>query len=104
MTSDAKSLTLQQGDTAATYRLVGVMDFSSVVSMVDSLRPALSSEAKVTVDLADIQRSNSAGLGLLLEWLKQARLLDCKLRFQNVPDNLLAIASICALDSIISQE
>lgn len=97
---NASELTLES-DGDGRYRLVGTMDFTTVPGMADRLKKLLADNREIQVDLTGVRHSNSAGLGLLLEWLRQARLAGGRLGFENIPDNLLAIAKTCDLDALI---
>jgi len=57
---------------------------------------------QVTVDLAGVTRSDSAGLALLVEWLRESELAGNTIRFVNVPAQLLSIARVCGLEEILS--
>ena len=54
------------------------------------------------VDLRDVTRADSAGLALLVEWLRESEHTGNEIVFTNVPDQLLSIARVCGLDEILS--
>ncbi len=47
-----------------------------------------------TVDLARVEAADSAGVSLLLGWLRNAQRHEAKLTFVNVPDNLRSLADL----------
>ena len=49
---------------------------------------------RLTFDLAGVHRVDSAGLALLLEWLREAQRRNKEIRFQNIPEQLAAIARV----------
>ena len=55
----------------------------------------------LTFDLAGVTRVDSAGLALLLEWLREARRRGKEIRFQNIPEQLAAIAKVSGLSDIL---
>jgi phospholipid transport system transporter-binding protein len=55
----------------------------------------------VTLDLQGVTRSNSAGLALLIEWMRAARQRGVQVRFENVPAQLRAIARASRLEHIL---
>ena len=57
--------------------------------------PAVGSE--VQIDLEGVTRSDSAGLALLVEWLRLAEKQDITLHFHNLPDQLREIAQVSDL-------
>lgn len=57
--------------------------------------PASGSEAHI--DLAGVTRSDSAGLALLVEWLRLAETRNTRLQFHNLPPQLQDIARVSDL-------
>lgn len=57
--------------------------------------PPVGSEAHI--DLEGVTRSDSAGLALLVEWLRLAEQQGITLRFHNLPDQLREIARVSDL-------
>jgi phospholipid transport system transporter-binding protein len=53
---------------------------------------------EVVIDLANVSNSDSAGLALLIEWLKIAKTGQAQLRFKNVPLQLLTLARLSGFD------
>lgn len=47
-----------------------------------------------TIDLAQVEAADSAGVSLLLGWLRNAQRHGAKLAFINVPDNLRSLANL----------
>ncbi len=47
-----------------------------------------------TVDLAQVEAADSAGVSLLLGWLRNAQRHGATLTFVNVPDNLRSLADL----------
>lgn len=83
------------------YRLSGVLDFETVPKLLNESRNLFGGGLDVEVDLSAVTGSNSAGLGLLLEWVRQARLAGRRIRFRNMPDGMSAIARASDLDDLI---
>lgn len=80
-------------------RLAGDLDFASAVPLRSELERALvDAGSRVTLDFADVTRSNSVGLSLIL---LAARLLEQRsgsLQVTALPEGLQSIASVCELD------
>lgn len=68
----------------------------------DNLVPEsqISDKAQV-IDLADVTHSNSAGLALMIEWLAEAQRNGLNIRFENIPNSLRQISTVCQVDSLI---
>ncbi|MDD2759434.1 MAG: STAS domain-containing protein [Methylomonas sp.] len=52
----------------------------------------------ICIDLAKVGRTDSAGLALMIEWIRQSRMIRAQLRFKNIPDQLLALATLSGFD------
>ncbi|MCB1722075.1 MAG: STAS domain-containing protein [Chromatiaceae bacterium] len=74
------------------WRLSGVLDFASVPVVWPDLQRALSGQRSLTLTLDGVERSNSAGLVLLVEAIDAARTAGCALELADIPDELLDLA------------
>jgi phospholipid transport system transporter-binding protein len=54
-----------------------------------------------TVDLAGITTGDSAGLAVLVEWIAVARARGVTLRYEGVPEQILAVARISDLEQLL---
>ena len=80
------------------FQLEGELSLQTAPDLLQSMLgqfPSVGSEAHI--DLAGVTRSDSAGLALLVEWLRMAENLDITLRFHNLPDQLREIARVSDL-------
>jgi len=62
------------------------------------------SGASIYIDLQAVERSDSAGLALLIEWLRVARHLNKTITFRNIPPQMHAIAQVSGLEEILPLE
>ena len=51
--------------------------------------------------LSGVSKADSAGLALLLEWLRQAGAGGVELHYVNLPGQLLAMAQVAGVDGIL---
>ncbi len=79
----------------------GELDFATAASALAEGRALIGSGQALTVDLAGITGSDSAGLAVLVEWLSVARARGATLRYAAVPGQILAIARISDLDELL---
>ena len=59
-------------------------------------------DGRVTLDLAGVARTDSAGLALLVAWQGQALAAGHRLHFEGIPERLLAIARISDAESLLT--
>ncbi|MDH5181583.1 MAG: STAS domain-containing protein [Gammaproteobacteria bacterium] len=52
-------------------------------------------------DLQGVSRSDSAGVALLIDWMRQARACALEIRFRNLPEQMLDIIKVSDLESVI---
>lgn len=50
------------------------------------------------IDLEKVTNADSAGLALVLEWIKKSRRYNTKLTFKNIPQQILTLARLSGLD------
>ncbi len=55
----------------------------------------------IRVDCSGIEKSDSAGLAVLLDWLGTARSAGQRLAYTNLPAQIIAIAEISELDELL---
>ncbi len=85
--------------------LVGVkgpVTFATAGQLLEAGRAVFSSQADVTIDLHEVTSVDSAGLALLLEWLRQARADGRAVRFIDIPEKLLAIARLSGVEALLT--
>lgn len=83
--------------------LSGVLDFDSVVDLQPIGRDWLVGAGASTrrLDLAGVTHSSSAGLALLLDWLRVAGGAGKNLQIENMPAYMVALARISGLDAFL---
>ncbi|MDQ2694724.1 MAG: STAS domain-containing protein [Pseudomonadota bacterium] len=83
------------------YRVAGELDFDAAVALRRAGEARFAGSGPLQIDLAGVTRSNSAGVALLVEWLRQARARNRPLRFIHVPAQMLAIIRVADLDGLL---
>ena len=76
----------------------GPLTFQSVLVIRKQGFESIRALSQIKVDLRDVSHTDSAGLVLLLEWLRAAQTLKKTLIFSYVPDQLLALASVSGVE------
>ena len=84
------------------WLLEGELSFASVPAVLKSSASGFMDSQLIEVDLKGVTRADSAGLALLVEWLRKSEHAGKAVTFTHVPDQLLAIARLCGLDEILS--
>ena len=76
----------------------GDLNFFSVMSLWQQSLTLFSSMRELRFDLAEVSSSNSAGVALVLEWIKYARAKQKPIQFTNVPNQLASVLKAAGVD------
>ena len=91
---------IEEGDNGR-LEIHGDLNFASVALLWNSSFRSLPERDALDIDLSHVERSDSAGLALLVECLRHARQTGKTIRFFNIPAQMLAIARVSALDEVL---
>ncbi|MCQ8181418.1 STAS domain-containing protein [Methylomonas sp. SURF-1] len=80
------------------YTVEGNLTFASIDKQSLKSFNFLKGMDSICIDLSLVGMTDSAGLALMIEWIKQARSNRVKLSFKNVPAQLLALAKLSGFD------
>jgi phospholipid transport system transporter-binding protein len=73
--------------------------------VLEQSRPQLAAlEGGIVLELAQVERVDSAGLALLIQWMRMARERQVDIRFRHLPAQLLAIARASDMEQILPLE
>lgn len=104
MSSEIAS-TVTASDEPGVLRVSGELSFTTVTALLEQSRPLMdSAQGWLVMELADVNRVDSAGLALLIQWMRMAREKSVDILFRHVPEQLLAIARASDLDQILPLE
>ena len=85
------------------YQIIGELNMATVPQLQQDMAGLFkTANDSLVIDLAEVSRSDSAGLALLLEWLAQAKHNNTSITFQNLPEQMQAIIKVSGLDELIS--
>ena len=85
-------------------RLKGQLSVNSVPDVLNRSADWFQGRESLTVDLSEIDHSDSAGVALLLEWLRRAREQGCRLHYRNLPRQMQSIVDFGDLGDILPLE
>lgn len=86
------------------YRLLGDMSFDTAIPALRQAEPLFRGGMPLVFDLAGVTRADSAGVGLLIEWLRLARQAGCPLHYANLPEPLRAMVRVCGIADMLPLE
>jgi len=86
------------------FAIVGPLTFATVEHVVRLPVDWHGSGEDVTVDLAQVPRADSAGLALLVEWWREARLSGRALHVINIPARLHDLIRVNGLQALFPNQ
>lgn len=104
MASDSSALIERTEENVLSVR--SDLTFATVTAVLAQSRSLLEkvTASGLVIDLADVARADSAGLALLMQWLRMGQTQGADVRFRHLPEQLLAIARASDLDGLIPLE
>lgn len=86
---------------AGIIEVSGALEFGLVVGLLKSSQRFFTGEGDLLFNLSKVNKTDSAGLALLVEWLALAKKSKQALSFQDIPKQMLDIARVSGLDDIL---
>lgn len=77
----------------------GVLNFETVPVLIKQAEQLFNKLDKVSVNLAEVSDSNSAGLALLLEMRRTIKMQKKSIDFKNLPEQIRIIAGAYGIDT-----
>ncbi|MCB1825317.1 MAG: STAS domain-containing protein [Candidatus Competibacteraceae bacterium] len=82
-------------------RVQGELNFDSVAALWETTEALFADTSLLRIDLSGVSRSNSAGVALLVQWLRQARRRQRELLFVDIPAQMRAIIRVADLETLL---
>jgi len=99
MMSDLYSLVVDKSNKSV--HITGELSFASVNALLCESDKIFATISPLTIDLSAVERSDSAGLALLIHWIRKAKQQQQVIHFQSMPKSMMMIAKASNLDSLI---
>ena len=98
---NTKAASLEQLD-AHQFALSGELTMQTVPAVARDSQSLISNmRGEIKINLANVVRADSAGLALLIDWLRQAQRYEFKLEFEHLPEQLMQIARLSELQELL---
>lgn len=83
------------------YRFAGVLTRESVPEVYEAARVLFEDGTDWVIDLGAVDRADSAGLALLVEWVRLARERRVSVRFERVSERLRNLAALGGVEALL---
>ncbi len=90
-------LTLTQ-HTTGLLEIAGDLTFATINKKTVLLCDFKTLDSNIIMDFSQVHSSDSAGLALLIEWIKLSQAAQRQLKFRYLPEQLLTLAQLCGFD------
>ena len=85
------------------FALAGDMTFRTVERILAVSERMFQQHTRIEVDLSGLEKTDSAGLALLLEWITWANHTVREIRYVNVPERITAIAGVTEVEPLLTR-
>ena len=86
------------------YQITGEVTFATAERILRDSGKMFAREPAVEIDLRDVVKTDSAGLALLLEWLRLGNESGAAVRFRNIPEKVRAIAQTAEVETLLGSD
>lgn len=85
------------------FALAGEMSFSTCGRILRASEGLFEAHTRIEIDLSGVEKTDSAGLALLLEWITWANHTVREIRFKDVPARIDAIAKVTEVEELLTK-
>lgn len=85
------------------FSLAGEMTFDTAEEILQASEAPFEAHTRLEIDLAGVNKSDSAGLALLLEWVTWANHTVREIRFSGMPQRVMDIAKTTEVDALLTR-
>ena len=85
------------------FNLSGEMSFRTAEKILRASEGPFDQHTRIEVDLSGVEKADSAGLALLLEWITWANHTVREIRYASMPERILAIAKTTEVDHLLAR-
>ncbi len=81
--------------------VAGELNFATVVGLWNQSLSLLAQSAQLHFDFQKVESCNSAGVALMLEWIKYAKSHHKTILFSHIPQQLNSIIAVSGIDALL---
>lgn len=83
------------------FAVLGELVFKEVVGLLNDSKRLFDGKSNLFFSLQGVDKTDSAGLALLVEWTRMANKKNQNIYFSDIPKQLLDIARVSGLDDML---
>ena len=85
------------------FKVTGDITFRTAGDILKASEKLFEQHTQIEIDLSEVQKSDSAGLALLLEWITWANHTVREIRFSAMPARIEAIARVTEVEELLTR-
>lgn len=95
-------MTQIQASSNSGFKVCGELTFATALAVRNrGLELLAQADPDFEIDLSGVTRAGSAGVSVLLSWLRFALEREVQIRFSHLPDDLLGVAKVSGADRLL---
>lgn len=84
------------------FTIHGALHAQTVTDLLERSEALFRGAPRLEIDLAGVPEGDSAGMALLIEWLRRAKQHQQEIHLKNVPAQIAALARISEVEDLLS--
>jgi phospholipid transport system transporter-binding protein len=84
------------------FKISGILNAVTVGKLLEHSEALFKGAPRLDIDLAGVPEGDSAGLALLIEWVRLARHNKQEIHFANLPTQIAALARISEVEDLVT--
>jgi phospholipid transport system transporter-binding protein len=84
------------------FKISGILNAVTVRKLLEHSEALFKDAPRLDIDLAGVPEGDSAGLALLIEWVRLARQNKQEIHFANLPTQIAALARISEVEDLVT--
>ncbi|HWK49496.1 MAG TPA: STAS domain-containing protein [Steroidobacter sp.] len=84
------------------FKVFGALNAETATDLLKRSDEAFKGATALEIDLANVPEGDSAGLAVLIEWLRLAKHRQQTIHFKNVPEQIAALARISEVENLLN--
>lgn len=85
------------------WAISGELSFDTVPALYEQAKDAFAERLPESVDLVGVERVDSAGVALMLAWIRTVRSRGQSLKCRNIPQHMASIADLCGVGHLFTE-
>lgn len=82
--------------------LAGPLVLTTAGRLYRASKPEFPGDSEVVIDLEKVERVDSAGLALLVQWARLARQRNCRLRYRSLPPQVDTLVRVYGMETVLN--